>query len=184
MQGKVKSPIALNREVAEQSDERGVKIALSEVEDAFCKHYKLCFTEMEELDVTRFKSVIDWGVAIIRVFDKAKPENSVKAWNEVVLDKTQVERRKLLINLVSRLETEKQELSSPLKRGPETGSVALNHDIMRSLLVAYDENQELGISVNLSLIAKEHGVKRQTIHVKWKRLVANPKVYRNVINNK
>lgn len=182
---KVQSSDSVNRLITKNAENKGDSIATSEISNICAVHYKKCLSELRNVSASRFGSVVDWGSAIINTLNKGKPHESTReirmAWEKMASSVTPIEQRRLLIHLISRIEVEKQELANSLSRGPRAGSVHVNHEILRSLLTAYDELCNDNISVNLAIIAREHGVTRQTIRAKWKMLLKDPKVYRKVL---
>jgi hypothetical protein len=177
---KIKSPEAVNRELTKSLDTKSEKVRINDIAYACCKNYENYVAKFQGVDVSRFTNIVDWGKAIIRVMDKEHHIAITRAWEGICTDRSQAEQRMVLLHLISRIEIEEKLFTYFLKAGPFIGTVKMNYDIMRSLITAYDEKQELGISVNLSDIARIHSVSRQTVHEKWKRFLKNQKVYRKV----
>lgn len=182
---KVQAPDSVNRMITKSSENRGESITVSEISKICGDHYVNCFNELKNVNASRFVSVTDWGIAIINALNRGKSHETIleiiATWKKMTSQVTPAEQRRLVIHLISRIEVEKQELANPLSRGPRAGSVDVNHDILRSLLTAYDELCADNISVNLAIIAREHGVTRQTMRAKWKMLLKDPEVYRKVL---
>ena len=181
---KVKSPEVVNRAITKSLGGQKRKVGLDEIAYACGKHYINYEFELQGIDVKRFTNIVDWGKAIIRAIDKEQQIAIIRSWEGICTDKSQAEQRIILLYLISRIETEKKIFTYSLKAGPSIGTVKINYDIMRSLITAYDEQQELGVNVRLSDIARRHSVSRQTVHEKWKRFIRNKKVYRKVIKDK
>ncbi|MAF43487.1 MAG: hypothetical protein CMI54_04860 [Parcubacteria group bacterium] len=175
------SPETVNRAITSSTNNRGGDISNTQILSFISKYYKTFGNETKNIDVTRFNNIVSWGSAVIRAFNSSI--KTVQLWEKTCHSLTATEQRKLFLYLVARIETEKKTLSGPSTKGPKVGSVKINLEIMSSLIIAYDEQKKYGVKVNLSRIAKEHNVSRQTIHKKWNKFIKNEKVYRKVIKN-
>lgn len=90
--------------------------------------------------------------------------------------------RRFFITLLARLEVEKVVLNEiKYNRGPEIASVPMNNSVWEDLITTYDEWKYFAITPRLSPIARKHGVSRQSIHRRWKKLKENERHYRKAL---
>lgn len=149
-----------------------------------CKeHYPLAYSKLGVLEAQRFNEPNRLGEAVIKAYEKDYPNELAADWMRHCSSLSKSEQRRLILHLFARIQIEMSVLREQQVRGPMIGSVSLNIIIFKDLLKAYDANIKNGERVSFVEIAKKHGVTRQNIHKKWKKLISNPKVYRKAVEN-
>lgn len=178
---KVIAPKSVNRSITESSINRADDDSLLRISTICASNYQECFRLISAVNTKRFKSIDEWGGAVIRVIDKSANEATINDWKINCSECTPSNKRLLLLHLFARIETEKTALPAPAKKGPPIGTISLNQEVIIDLLKAYDDQQQLKTKINLAALARRHGLTKQTIHKKWIMLLKNPEVYRKAI---
>jgi hypothetical protein len=176
----VKSPQRIDRELEitklpNEFEDIGIYVS-----EACSKHFPSLSKTFESISADRFQDFKGWGNAVIRKHDNQRANIICEAWSQICEQLSFSQQRLAFIHMIARLHIEAAEFVS-LKKGPPPGSVDRNQPIWDDLLIALDEQKQLGITPKLSQIARNHSVTRQTIHKKWKVLQQKSSVYRKVI---
>jgi len=179
-----KSLLRLDREIASMHLVKfsGWGDAYAEIKKRAVDIYPNSFPYIEHINA-RDRSCFDSLIrSVLKVADDQKPKETILAYQSFSKNLGDKGLRRFFIALIARLDIEKGTLEGiKYKRGPEIGSVQIRESIWSDLFTAFHEQNDLGITPRLSEIARKHKVSRQSVHQRWKKILANPKAYREAL---